>query len=59
MARSLIPSGSVEAIKNLFLTRSKGGEKKQEIIEELKRIYKPDIKKLEGLLNKNLSIWYE
>jgi len=58
-ARSLVPQKSIEAIKNIFLTRDKGGEKKQEVIEELRRIYLPDIQRLENLLHKNLSKWYE
>src|SRR5262249_8936981 len=58
-ARNLIPTKSVEKAKSLFLTSSKKSEKKEETIQALKEIYKPDIKKLEQLLNKNLSIWYE
>lgn len=58
-ARQLVPKQSIERIKNIFLTK----EKKQEVnpltVEELKRIYKPDIIELEKLLNRNLSTWYE
>jgi len=59
IARNLFPSERVEAIKNIFLTREKKFERKPETEAALREIYKPDIKKLEQLLNKNLSFWYE
>jgi hypothetical protein len=59
MARKLIPSESVEVVKNLFLTRDKKAQVNAAIVKELKSIYTPDIKKLETLINRNLSSWYE
>ena len=58
-ARKLLPSDSVERIKSLFLTRHKKIEIQPATVSALKEIYKPDIMKLEKLLNKNLSKWYE
>lgn len=59
LARKMVPSESIEAIKNLFLTRSKKAASNEAIVKELKRIYTPDIKNLEKLLDRNLSSWYE
>jgi len=58
-AKKLVPAGKVEAVKSIFLTRDKKEDKNIAIVKELKRIYTPDIKELEKLLNRNLSSWYE
>ncbi len=59
LARNLVPKSSIEKVKNIFLTRDKKVERQQATVDELKRIYKPDIIELEKLLNRNLSAWYE
>jgi hypothetical protein len=59
LAKKLVPPEKVEAVKSIFLTRDKKEDKNIAIVEELKRIYTPDIKQLEKLLNRNLSSWYE
>ncbi len=58
-AKTLVPYESVEAVKNLFLTRDRKEGKNEEIIQELKRIYTPDVMELEKLLDRDLSAWYE
>lgn len=59
LARKIIPDDKVEAIKNLFLTRRKKPDKHDETVDRMNSIFKPDIIKLEKLLNKDLSHWYE
>jgi len=58
-ARKLLPEDRIESIKNLFLTRDKKATKKEDIIRSLRKLYKPDIQKLEKLLDRNLGSWYE
>lgn len=58
-AKKLVPSEKVEAIKSIFLTRDKKADKNKASVDELKRIFTPDIKELEKLLNRNLCSWYE
>lgn len=58
-AKTLVPYESVEVVKNLFLTRDRKEGKNEEIIQELKRIYTPDVMELEKLLDRDLSAWYE
>ncbi len=59
LARKIIPDAKVEAIKNLFLTRRKKPDRHDETVDLMNVIFKPDIIKLEKLLNKDLSRWYE
>jgi len=59
LARTLVPPEKVEAIKSIFLTRDKKADKNEAAVKELKRIFTPDIKELEKLLDRNLSSWYE
>ena len=59
LARKIIPAEKVESVKKFFLTRKKKPSKHDDTVTRMIEIYKPDIMKLEKLLNKNLSHWYE
>ena len=59
IAKKLVPTEKVEAIKDIFLTRDKKVDKNEATVKELKRIFTPDIKELEKLIHRNLSAWYE
>ncbi len=56
--RKIVPRNYLEKMKKLFFDKEKP-ELSEEVGEYLKKIYKEDIKRLETLLNKDLSGWYK
>lgn len=59
LARKIMPQERIDWVKNFFLTRKMKTPRRDETVAQLREFYKPDIMKLEKLLNKNLSRWYE
>lgn len=58
MARLLMPEAAVLQIKKVILTSKQMPEVGDDVRDELMRIYRDDIGRLETLLQKNLSCWY-
>ena len=59
VARRILPKRKIERIKKIFFSDKKNNEVKIETISYMRELYKPDIQKLESLLDLNLNQWYE
>ncbi|WP_345969905.1 sulfotransferase domain-containing protein [Sulfurimonas sp. HSL1-6] len=56
---ALLPDAVKEIVMNRLFERKKKPQLDPELRNELVAIYRPDIEKLEALLNKDLSHWYK
>lgn len=59
IARAITPDKQIDSIKSVLFTYRKTNKTNEETLKYLREMYKPDIKKLEHLLNRDLRHWYE
>ncbi len=57
--KKIIPSSYLKIVKKTFFYKDRKPDLNKELKKHLRKLYKEDIKKLEILINKDLSVWYK